>query len=199
MESKLELATWNANELAEHSPEVILNQDIDILRVSETHFTNKRYLRIPRYTLFHTKHPDGEAHVGTTFTIRSSIKHFQFDKRQTDFLQATNVMIETLYGCITISAVSNSPLKQVIKSEQYINFFEILSNRFIAAGDYNAKHIKWDSRLTSRIGRKLLKAIDTMNTPIISKGDPTYWPTDSKKIPVLLDFGINRSISKKFL
>jgi len=42
--------------------------------------------------------------------------------------------------------------------------------------------------------------IDTMNSSTVSTGDPTYWPTDRKKIPDLLDFGITRGINtKKFL
>jgi len=84
-------------------------------------------------------HSDGKVHGGTALIIRSSIKHYEIAKHHRDFLQVTSVMIETWNGCITISAVY-SPPKHVIKSEQYINFFETLSNRFIATGDYNAKH-----------------------------------------------------------
>jgi len=127
MERKLKLTTWNANGLAKHSLQVkafIFSQDIDILLVSEMHFTNKSYLRIPGYTLYHTMHPDGKAYGGIAF-IRSSIKHYEIDKHQRDFLQATSAMIEIWNGCITISAVYSLP-KHVIKSEQYINF---LSNR----------------------------------------------------------------------
>jgi len=112
--------------LAKHSLEVkafILNQDIDILLVFEAHFTNKTYLRIPGYTLYHTMHPDGKAYGGTALIIRSNIKHYEIDKHQRDFLQATSVMIETWIGSITISAVY-SPHKHAIKSEQYINLLE---------------------------------------------------------------------------
>jgi len=106
MERKLKLATWNANGLAKCSLEVkafILSQDIDILLVSETHFTNKSYLRILGYTLYHAMHPHDKG--GTVLIIRSSIKHYEIDKHQRDFLQATSIMIETWNGCITISAV----------------------------------------------------------------------------------------------
>jgi len=63
MNEKLKLAIWNANGLTKHSQEIkafILNQDIDILLMSEAHFTNKSYL--PGNTLYHTMHPDGKAH-----------------------------------------------------------------------------------------------------------------------------------------
>jgi len=145
MKRKLKLATWNDNELSKHYLEFkafILSQDIDILLVSETHFTIKSYLRISGYSLYHTIYPDGKAHGGTAIIIRSSIKHYEIDKHHRDFLQATSVMIKTWNGCITISAVY-SPPKHAIKSEQYIKFLEILGNHFIAAGDYNAKHMQW--------------------------------------------------------
>jgi len=198
MERKLKLATSNANRLAKHSLKVkafILNQDIDILLVSETHFTNKNYLQIPGYTLYHTMHLDGKAHGGIVIIIRSSIKHYEIDKHQRDFLRITSVMIKTWNGYIIISAVY-SPSKHIMKGEQYIKFLETLGNRFIAAGDYNAKHTQWRSRLTLSRGRELLKAINTMNLSTVLTGEPTYWPTDSKKIPDLLDFSITRSIPK---
>jgi len=47
-------------------------------------------------------------------------------------------------------------------------------------------------------GRELLKAIDAMNLTIVSTREPTYRPSDSKKIPKLLDFGIMKNILKNF-
>jgi len=74
MEIKLKLTSWNANRLAKYSLEAfILRQDIDILLVSETHFTNKSYLRVPEYILYHTMHPDGKAHGKIAIIIKSSI------------------------------------------------------------------------------------------------------------------------------
>jgi len=35
-----------------------------------------------------------------------------------------------------------------------------------------------------------------MNLSIVSTSEPTYWPTDSKKIPDLLDFGITKGLFK---
>jgi len=75
-------------------------------------------------------------------------------------------------------------------------FLDTLGNRFIAAGDYNPKHTQWGSRLISPRERELLKAIDTMNLSTVSTGKLTYWPTDSEKIPDLLDFDITGGIPK---
>jgi len=54
MDKIVKITIWNANGLARHSQEIktfVLNQDIDILCVSETHFRNKNTSRIPGYTL----------------------------------------------------------------------------------------------------------------------------------------------------
>jgi len=145
MDKLLKIATWNANGLVKHTQEIktfIFNQNIDILLVSETHSTNKNCYHIAGYTLYHTMHLDGKAHGGTALIIRSNIKHYEIDKFRTEFFQATSIAIEDRSGCITISA-TYSPLKHIIKKEQYINVFKTLINRFIVAGDYNTKHTHW--------------------------------------------------------
>jgi len=107
--------TQISNGLAKHSQEIeifILSKNIDILLVSEMHFTNKNYLYIPGYILYHTMHPDAKAHSRIALIIRSSIKYYEINKYQRDFLQTTSVMVETWNGCITISVVY-SPRKRV--------------------------------------------------------------------------------------
>jgi len=74
---------------------------------------------------------------------------------------------ENRSGRITISATYSPPkyhksiLSTYHKKEQYINFFKILGNRFIAAGDYNAKCTHWRSRLILLKGHELLKTVET--------------------------------------
>jgi len=84
-------------------------------------------------------YPDSKVHGETALIIRSNIKHYEINKFQTEFLQVTNIAVEDRSGRITISATYSLP-KHTIKKEQYINFFKTLGNRFITAGDYNAKH-----------------------------------------------------------
>jgi hypothetical protein len=54
MAQNLKIAHWNENGLGKHSQEIksfLVNQNIDILLVSETHFTSKSFMKIPRYTI----------------------------------------------------------------------------------------------------------------------------------------------------
>jgi hypothetical protein len=53
MATFLQFALWNANGLAQHALELqtfLACRNIDIMLLSETHFTLKSYLRIPHYT-----------------------------------------------------------------------------------------------------------------------------------------------------
>jgi len=106
---------------------------------SETHFTSKNYLKKHNYSTYNTTHPDGTAHGGTAIIIRNNIKHYEADKYQHEHIQATNIVIEDWYGPITVSAIYCPP-KHTIKETHFSQFFQLLGHRFIAGGDYNAKH-----------------------------------------------------------
>jgi hypothetical protein len=120
--------------------------------VSETHFTERNYIKIPNYIAYDTKHRDGRAHAGTAIIIRKDIKHHELAKYETDYIQATNISIEDWNGSMTISAIYCPP-RYAIKKEQYSEFINTLRNRFLAGGDFNAKHQYWGFRLTTPKGR----------------------------------------------
>ena len=90
-------------------------------------------------TLFHTQHTSGKAHGGTGIIIKSSIKHYELPSFQKNYLQATSVAIEDCHGAMTTSAVYYPP-RHSIAIENFDSLFDALGNRFIAEGDYNAKH-----------------------------------------------------------
>ena len=79
------------------------------------------------------------------------------------------------------------------------DFFNSLGSRFIAGGDYNAKHTVWGSGLISPKGRALLKTLKTLNLSHISSGSPTYWPSDCTKTPDLIDFCISKGIPPRLV
>ena len=163
--------------------------------ISETHFTSKNHFIIPGYLIYDTKHPDGKAHGGSAIIIKKRLQHHELEHYQTNYIQATNICLDEWSGKYVISAVY-SPPKFNIKKEQYIDYFKTLGNKFFAGGDFNAKHIKWGSRLTTTKGKALNEAIESCKLDFLSTGKPTYWPTDKKKIPDLLDFCITKGIAR---
>ena len=75
---QLTIVLWNANGLAQHTTEVKTNiqtQNVDVMLISETHFTKRSYIKIPNYTIYATQHPDDTAHGVTAIFIKNGIKH----------------------------------------------------------------------------------------------------------------------------
>jgi hypothetical protein len=60
----LQLALWNANCLIQHTEELktfISIHNTDFTLISETHFTEKNYPKLPNYAVYHTYHAAGTA------------------------------------------------------------------------------------------------------------------------------------------
>ena len=162
---QLKIALWNANGLTQHTEEVktyIQNQQVYIMLILETHFTTRSYFKIPNYTIYDTQHPDGTAHGGTAILIKNGIKHYLHEHYNLEHLQATRITVEDWVGPLTIAAIYCLP-KHTIKAKQFQHFYASLGHRFLAGGDYNAKHTHWGSRLIAPRGRELLKAISHTN------------------------------------
>lgn len=194
----LKIAIWNANGLSQHKQEVqafLSKEKIDVMLISETHFTTKTFFKIKDYHMYDTKHPDGKAHGGTAILVKQNIKHFVHPKYKHDHIQATSIVIEEWAGTCVFSAIYCPP-KHAIKQQQFTNYFQTLGNRFFSGGDLNAKHTNWGSRLTTTKGKELWNAICENSLKHFSTGCPTYWPTDRRKIPDLIDFCISRGINE---
>jgi hypothetical protein len=71
------------------------------------------------------------------------------------------VLVEDSIGLLTILAVYLPP-KHTVKHEQ-LEDYNTLGSRFIAGGNYNAKHTDWGSRLITPRGRKLFNTMERNN------------------------------------
>jgi hypothetical protein len=136
--------------------------------ISETHFTEKSYLKRPNHTVHHTNH-----HAGTAIIIQNSIKHHQLNNYSQDFLQAKSVSVEDSFGLLTISAIHFAP-KHTVKQEQLEDYYNTLGHRFIAGGDYNAYRLEIRTNYTQRTriiqhnGKKQLKTSIYRRTYILA-------------------------------
>lgn len=74
-----------------------------------------------------------------------------------------------------------------------------LGEKFILGGDFNAKHTHWGSRLNTNKGKQLYAATTENGSEVLSTGRPTYWPTDPRRLPDLIDFFIVRKISSNYV
>lgn len=201
MQLDVRIAVWNANGLSNHrqETEIFLKTNfIDILLISETHFTARTYFTIKGYDLVTANHPDDRAHAGSAILIKSSIKYEVLPEVRYPYLQAAGLKVNTINGDLSIYAVYFPP-RHAVLCETYEDFFTNLGSRYIVGGDYNAKHPWWGSRLINPKGRELYKCIRKHHLNTLSSGSPTYWPTDPTKIPDLLDFIVYSGISQNNL
>jgi hypothetical protein len=191
------IAAWNANGLKNHVQEIILFLNlnkIDVLLISESHTTDYTTIKIPNYSVYYAHHPDGTAHTGSALIIRSALDHYVLESYTTTKIQSTTVQINAFPWPLQISAIY-SPPRYTISTEEYEDLFPILGSHFLIAGDWNAKHTTWGSRLITPKGRNLFTAIRHLNLKYLSTGEPTYWPTDLNRIPDLLDFAVTKGSS----
>jgi hypothetical protein len=73
----LQLALWKANGLTQHTEELITFisiHNIDIMLISEMHFTKKSCLKLPNYAVYHNNHPAGTAIIIKKYHLASSTK-----------------------------------------------------------------------------------------------------------------------------
>jgi len=193
----LRIAIWNANGLNQRTQEINLflrTNNIDVLRVSETHVTDRSHINTPHYAIYHTPHPDQKAHGGTAAIVRRNLKHHLGTAYSEEHIQATSIVLEDQMGEITITAVY-SPPKHNTKTIEYEQFFQTLGHLFIAGGDYNAQNTYWGARTTTTKGRELHNAVRKHNLQHLSSCQPTYWPSDMNKQPALLDFCVTKGIA----
>ena len=168
--TSLKIATWNLDGLSPNKDEVevLLNSHkIDILLVSETHFTASSHVKIKNYDIYATNHPDGTTHAGAAVIIKSNIKHNEQPQFKKSHIQAATIAIEERHGTLNVTAIYCPP-KHKITAEQYDELFDTLGSRFIVGGDWNSKNTHWGSRLTNTRGRELKKSIDKNNLFAIS-------------------------------
>ena len=202
----LRIITWNANGLNQriHELEIFLRtNNIDIALISETHFSNKNYIRIRGFCAYWTTHPSERSRGGTAILIKQSIQHYQQEKIKENNIQATIVAINYNGAELNIGAIYCPPRNKnttKITKMRYKEIFTNFGHRFIIGGDFNVKHTAWGCRLISPGGgNELLGAITESRCEFHSSCSATYWPTDSNKIPDLLDFFISRGIATNFM
>jgi hypothetical protein len=195
MNRTLRIIAWNANVLVQDKQELedlFYSDKIDIVLISEIHFTTWTSLKIRNYRTYTTIHPSGRARSGTAVITKKSIKQYEFKSYSENYIQATSVSINN-HHCRNIL-----PPQGGTDEIKLTEFFHTFNSRLIVGSDYNAKHTHWGSRLITPKRRALLKVANNINAEIISTRNQKYWPTDQNKVPDLLDFFIMKGISVNY-
>lgn len=201
MQINLRIAVWNANGISRKFNEIeifLKTKHIDIFLISETHLNKKSHFKINGYDLITANHPDDRCHAGAALLVKRSISYEIAEEISRPHIQAAGINIKCDNNTLSIYSIYFPPRHNVYCSD-FENFFNTIGRRFLVAGDFNAKHPWWGSRLINPKGRELYKCISKNSFSILSGGSPTYWPTDPNRIPDLLDFAVYSGISRTSL
>ena len=166
--------------------------------LSETHLTINTKFNIPGYKCYKAVHPSNQARGGSAILIRGTINHNEELKIETEAIQLSMIKIFSTKQSLNVGAVYCPP-NYKIKKDVFKDLLSAHGDKFLLGGDYNAKHTDWGSRTITTRGRELRKAIQELGCCHHSTGNPTYWPSDTKKTPDLIDFFISKRISVNFI
>jgi len=141
----------------------------------------------------HANHPSGTAKGGSAVIVRKCIAHAQQAPISSLSMQAACASVQTNRGCIGIHSLYLPPNQPWSKTD----FDDVLANlgdKFIAGGDFNAKHPWWGNTSTCTRGRRLQEAIASSSCQIIATGEPTFFSYTTSNRPTALDFFIINGI-----
>ncbi len=202
MPDPIKIITWNINGLLSRKAELrhfLNSHDIDIAMISESHLTSRLRAEIHGYKLYVCNFPGKVSHGGAAIYVKSHIRHNEAACFKTDSIQAACISAKLHSGTSINFAAVYSPPRATINVAFYSNFFRTLGDKWIAGGDYNAKHPYWGSRLTTSRGRALFSATTRDGVECQSAGAPTYWPTDTSKLPDCIDLFLSKGINPDYM
>ena len=171
----LRLACWNADGVRGTKQELdhFLGQyGIDICLLTETHLRLGVVFRMAYYVC-HRNNRLTEG-GGTAILVRRVIDHHFVPVQGLEHLEATAIQVTKANKPVKILAAYLSPTRPLIAS----NLSACLGDSLpvLMAGDLNAKHVEWNSRLIAKRGRLLRDYADKNSCLIHGPNTPTTVP-----------------------
>lgn len=192
--NSLQIAFWNTNGLQSARNELaefVERHDIDAILLCETRLRqNIRDPRIPGFTLYRTDRQTGPG-GGTAIYVRNHIPHFVMATPNTQNLEATGITVTTPRGPLKLFACYNRPRHTLLDADLH----SLLDGNtpVIAAGDFNAKHLNWNSRNSNRNGIILDDFTDRFNAVVMVPALPTYH-NYATGVPDFLDVAVVKNV-----
>ena len=196
----LRLAYWNANGVQTKQLELtdfLHTHDIDAVLINETHLRPHNKFHIPSFRAYRTDRPaptplhSRNIGGGTAILIKASLSH-DSTPTHTQLIETTSVLLNTSSGPLKLIA-AYSPPKIIIPPQEIAALFKD-DIPTLLAGDLNAKHTFWNSRVKTTKGRSLYRISQSLHIDVIGPTSPTFYPLDRRKKPDVLDITITKSL-----
>jgi hypothetical protein len=179
----LRLACWNADGVRSKKQELdhFLGQHgIDICLLAETHLRAGEVFRLANYDCHRNDRLTEGG--GTAILVRRGIAHHAVPVQGLQHLEATAIRVMIAAKPVKILAAYLSPTRPLIPSDLSACLGGGLP--VLMAGDLNAKHVEWNSRLTTKRGRSLRDYADRNSCLIHGPRTPTTIPYNPSTTPM---------------
>jgi len=166
-------------------------QGFDVCPVSETFLNPGQAIRLANYICHRTERTTTGR--GTTILVRRGIVQHSVPVPGLNHLEATTIQITLADKAVLIIAANISPSRPLIGADLTACFGGGLPVSM--AGEPNAKHVDWNSRLNTRRGKLLREYADGTSCLIFGPGSPTTNPYNPLVTPDVLDIVITKNLS----
>lgn len=193
----ISLAFFNANGLRTQKDEVfnfLRDNQIDILLVQET-FLKPGY-RDPKMAGYKIIRNDRthSAKGGTVIYYRNNLHCVPLDPPLLSDMEVSVCQLAmTGHQPIIIASVYVSDSKSILSADLLALFG--LGSAVILAGDFNSKHLRWNSTTSNSRGRILDVLTDTLDFDVVAPMTPTHFPFTLGHTPDILDIALLKNIN----
>lgn len=192
----IKVVFWNANMILNKLEELkayLLEEDIDIALINETHLRPSIRITVPNYNCYRRDRLITKG-GGVAVLIKRNLPHEPLPEIKEGRLESVGIQLQTKQGKLNLYAAYIPPGDDL--PEEQLN--EVFSNSTptIIAGDFNAKDHEWYSKTNNYRGTKLKNYRDHNKLNIIGPDEDTHFHSQNETADVL-DIVISKDIKWK--
>lgn len=190
------MCIWNARGLRHdrHEFRAFLDaNNIDVAFITETFLTPQVNLKCAGFKVYRQDRA-GRRGGGVAVFVRSSIAHCEYLLPQLAALEA--VAIRAYIGRLPfLLMAAYSPPGTL--TERDLDIVTSLSDRFVVAGDFNAKHASWNCQRPNRQGDRLFLNSTGNGYVVMAPREPTHVPDAANQLPDILDIALVKGLTTR--
>lgn len=199
MVAQLRILYWNPGGVRAHVHQLrtlLQEQDIQVVLLGETKLTpGVDDFRLPNYFVYRRDElsPAGAPYRGTAVAVRRDVVHIELPLPLYTHTRSIGVEVGIAGETLRLFAAYRPP--GYLFDPQDIRNIQEGNQPTLIAGDLNAKHTAWGSRLINSAGRKLFNDAEAQGYEVIGPDSPTHVPTQESSLPDVLDVALCKNIT----
>ncbi|GBP94375.1 Nucleic-acid-binding protein from transposon X-element [Eumeta japonica] len=156
---------------------LVQSQDIYVVLLGETKLRSRQELRLPNFFVYRRDEvsPHGIAYRGTAVLVRRDVFHGGLELPDFINTRTLGIRVGAAGTELRLFAAYRPPVTRFCSSDIRTIFEDHTPT--ILAGDLNAKHTVWDSRVVSPAGRQLLQDAEDYGYEVLGPDTPSHVPT----------------------